>query len=143
MCSATSSLRQEILRALGRVACQPLGELNSESVVKALGWGCTMGGGVPDTHAWMCIMSDVACRVMYGEQARFFDDEIHPTIKHTKKGLVAMAGEKHCHPSPCKTSGMGICPCTFVPGADCASHQHHEWAARSQALACLKVLERT
>jgi hypothetical protein len=29
---------------------------------------------------------------MYGEQARFFNDEIHPTIKHTKKGLVAMAG---------------------------------------------------
>lgn len=32
------------------------------------------------------------CRVMYGEQARFFDDEIHPTLKHTKKGLIAMAG---------------------------------------------------
>ena len=29
---------------------------------------------------------------MYGEQARFFDDEIRPTIKHSKKGLVAMAG---------------------------------------------------
>ena len=29
---------------------------------------------------------------MYGEQARFFDDEIHPTIKHSKKGLIAMAG---------------------------------------------------
>lgn len=29
---------------------------------------------------------------MYGEQARFFDDEIYPTIKHTKKGLAAMAG---------------------------------------------------
>ncbi|CAK0747033.1 cytochrome P450 monooxygenase 59 [Coccomyxa viridis] len=30
--------------------------------------------------------------IMYGEQARFFDDEIHPTIKHSKKGLLAMAG---------------------------------------------------
>ena len=33
-----------------------------------------------------------ACSIMYGEQARFFDDEIHPTIKHSKKGLLAMAG---------------------------------------------------
>ena len=37
---------------------------------------------------------------MYGEQARFFDDEIHPTIKHTRKGLVAMAGSKPFIPDP-------------------------------------------
>eukprot|EP00884_Botryococcus_braunii_P005430 jgi/Botrbrau1/14889/Bobra.0248s0008.1 len=30
--------------------------------------------------------------VLYGEQARFFDDEIIPHIRHTKKGIVGMAG---------------------------------------------------
>lgn len=33
-----------------------------------------------------------ACRVLYGEQARFFDDEIRPHLKHRKKGTLAMAG---------------------------------------------------
>ena len=28
---------------------------------------------------------------MYGEQARFFDDEIRPHLRHKKKGLVSMA----------------------------------------------------
>ena len=35
----------------------------------------------------------VACRVLYGEQGRFFEDEIRPHLKHKKKGMVAMAGE--------------------------------------------------
>ena len=34
-----------------------------------------------------------ACRVLYGEQGRFFEDEIRPHLKHKKKGMVAMAGE--------------------------------------------------
>ena len=34
-----------------------------------------------------------AFRVLYGEQGRFFEDEIRPHLKHTKKGMVAMAGE--------------------------------------------------
>jgi len=29
---------------------------------------------------------------MYGEQARFFEDEIQPRIKHKKRGLLGMAG---------------------------------------------------
>lgn len=28
---------------------------------------------------------------MYGEQARFFQDEIHQDLKHKKKGMMAMA----------------------------------------------------
>lgn len=31
-------------------------------------------------------------RIIYGEQARFFEDEIRQHLKHRKKGLVAMAG---------------------------------------------------
>lgn len=30
-------------------------------------------------------------RVLYGEQARFFGDEIHLDLKHTKTGTLAMA----------------------------------------------------
>ena len=30
-------------------------------------------------------------RILYGEQAKYFQDEILPTMKHTKKGTVAMA----------------------------------------------------
>jgi len=29
--------------------------------------------------------------IMYGKQARFFKDEIHPSLKHTRRGTVAMA----------------------------------------------------
>lgn len=31
--------------------------------------------------------------ILYGEQARFFDDEIRPHLKHTKKGVVGMASK--------------------------------------------------
>lgn len=30
-------------------------------------------------------------RFLYGDQARFFEDEIRPHLKHTKKGCVGMA----------------------------------------------------
>lgn len=38
--------------------------------------------------------------IMYGEQARFFEDEIHPHIKHKQKGMVGMASAgKDCNAS--------------------------------------------
>ena len=30
-------------------------------------------------------------RLLYGDQARFFEDEIRPHLKHKKRGVVAMA----------------------------------------------------
>jgi hypothetical protein len=30
-------------------------------------------------------------RFLYGDQARFFDDEIRPELRHSKTGTVAMA----------------------------------------------------
>lgn len=46
--------------------------------------GCTdFGGWFFNTH--------LICRLLYGDQARFFDDEFHPTLKHDKVGIVAMA----------------------------------------------------
>ena len=29
---------------------------------------------------------------MYGDQARFFEDELHPHLKHKKRGVLGMAG---------------------------------------------------
>ena len=37
------------------------------------------------------LTADDAHRILYGEQARFFEDEIHPHLRHRKKGTVAMA----------------------------------------------------
>ncbi len=36
----------------------------------------------------------LAVRIIYGEQAHFFEDEIRPHLRHEKRGMVAMAGEE-------------------------------------------------
>jgi len=33
----------------------------------------------------------MSCRILYGEQARFFEDEIWPHLRHKKKGILGMA----------------------------------------------------
>ncbi len=30
-------------------------------------------------------------RLLYGEQAKFFEDELRPHLKHAKRGLLGMA----------------------------------------------------
>lgn len=32
-------------------------------------------------------------RILYGEQAKYFEDEIRPNLKHTKRGTVSMANK--------------------------------------------------
>ena len=39
-------------------------------------------------------------RFLYGDQARFFDDEIRPELRHSKTGTVAMASAgENCNAS--------------------------------------------
>ena len=37
------------------------------------------------------ISSSYPPRLLYGEQARFFEDEIRPHLKHKRRGVVGMA----------------------------------------------------
>ena len=41
---------------------------------------------------FICLIHPVALcfRIMYGEQARYFDMEVSPRIKHKKRGLLSM-----------------------------------------------------
>lgn len=48
--------------------------------------------------------------VLYGEQARFFEDEIHPHLKHKKKGVLGMASEWATVRKTC-TKALGSNPC--------------------------------
>jgi len=42
-------------------------------------------------------------RFLYGDQARFFDDEIRPELRHSKTGTVAMASAgENCNASQVK-----------------------------------------
>jgi len=60
---------------------------------------CVMGGprqgrclwykGLPTHYPAACCCN--MCRMLYGSQARFFDDEISPKRKHGPKGCVGMA----------------------------------------------------
>lgn len=38
--------------------------------------------------------------VLYGEQARFFEDEVRPHLKHKKRGLLGMASECRARVGP-------------------------------------------
>ncbi|XP_020270710.1 peptidyl-prolyl cis-trans isomerase CYP59-like [Asparagus officinalis] len=55
---------------------------------------------------------DSVYKFLYGEQARFFKDEIHPDLKHSKMGTVAMASAgEDCNASQvyhniCKVTGI-------------------------------------
>lgn len=43
------------------------------------------------TFANVYLTPSLASRMLYGEQARFFEDELVPSLKHDKVGVVAMA----------------------------------------------------
>lgn len=55
-------------------------------------------------------MRKPARRLLYGEQARFFEDEIKPTLRHRKKGLLGMAsaGEDRNASSFYFTTGLNL-----------------------------------
>ncbi len=48
-----------------------------------------MQGASTPTH--LLGIADSWCRVLYGDQARLFEDELHPHIRHKKKGMLGMA----------------------------------------------------
>lgn len=49
-------------------------------------------------------------RFIYGEQAKFFEAEIKPRIKHKKKGTVSMANNgDNLHGSQCTTGSSVVC----------------------------------
>lgn len=68
---------------------------------------------------------------MYGEQARFFQDEIRQDLKHKKKGMVAMASASgplilithglsevfcmHCDPHAFATHSTHLYISSFLP----------------------------
>lgn len=65
-----------------------------------------------DTGALPCLASFF--RLMYGDQARFFEDEIRQHLKHKSKGMVAMASASRstCAASAQSTPHAAILFCT-------------------------------
>jgi hypothetical protein len=59
-------------------------------------------------------------RFLYGDQARFFDDEIRPELRHSKTGTVAMAsaGEN------CNASQVQSCPGALIDNIGCSIFHH-------------------
>lgn len=49
-------------------------------------YGCV--GNTAQRGLWNSLLS----RVLYGDQARFFEHEIKPHLRHKKKGMVGMVG---------------------------------------------------
>jgi hypothetical protein len=55
--------------------------------------------------------------VLYGEQSRFFDDEIRPNLKHNRRGLVGMAsGGKNLNASQVRSAAAAGCCCNCLLG---------------------------
>ena len=60
-------------------------------------FGCRRAQGLQQcvTQSWRGAEPPCACRMLFGEQARLFESEIHPHLRHARKGMVAMAsGQK-------------------------------------------------
>ena len=60
---------------------------------------------MPENYSWFF-------RYLYGDQARLFDDEIRPELRHSKTGTVAMASAgENCNAS--QVQGMPNLSCCY------------------------------
>ena len=56
--------------------------------------------------SWSSVLC--VCRKLYGDQARYFDAEMKPKIKHKKRGLISMVDNGH-HQHGSQVIGVHIC----------------------------------